>query len=710
MRAMIVALALMVPSMAVAQMTADGWTFTNSIIGDELEGTEAAAPGTPAAGKVLLYPKSGTPGEWCSKDDAGVETCMSAGGGGGAPTTLDYLVGTATGSLSAEIAVGTTPGGELGGTWASPTIDSGVVSFGELAAGSAADGQVDGTLEENEIDLLDLLDTAAADTCIGNDYVKRNAGDTAFECAAIAGGFTSWLLDGDNNSPQTISDGNEALIAGGTNGIDTVASATDTVTINLDLSESPAGGELGGNLDAPTLDDNVTVAGWTLNTATITSPVIDLPGNVAPSPTTEGRIEWETDDDHLILGDGASNVEFVPAEDVSGDATMTDAGVVAVADDSHNHGASTISALDAGDTTTGTFADALINGANESDEVTGLTDGQISDTLTASTSTTAAANTNTTAIATTAFVQQEIDDGDFLTDNCILENDSTPIPDSCVGDGSDAGAGGGAPTTVDYLVGTADAGLSAEIVVGTTPGGELGNTWASPTLDDTITVSEWTIGGLNLSAGSASAGTWPVLTSGTVLTTAEDGAIEEDADAFYMTTDAGNRGYVPVKNCIRANATRTLTSSGSEQALFNSPTNGRLTLETGTYLFEGMFYLSGMSATSGNAAFDPLGAGTATATAWLWQFRGLDNTTVATVGAPSGQAVITQQTAASGVAAGTGTAMTAFFDGTFEITGAGTFIPSVTLVTAATPTVNLGSYVCVERIGSDAAVSIGQWD
>lgn len=35
----------------------------------------------------------------------------------------------------------------------------------------------------------------------------------------------------------------------------------------------------------------------------------------------------------------------------------------------------------------------------------------------------------------------------------------------------------------DYLVGTAQAGLSSEIVVGTTPGGQLGGTWASPTVD-----------------------------------------------------------------------------------------------------------------------------------------------------------------------------------------------------------------------------------
>lgn len=42
----------------------------------------------------------------------------------GAPADADYLVGTSNGDLSAEIVVGTSPGGELGGTWASPTVDS----------------------------------------------------------------------------------------------------------------------------------------------------------------------------------------------------------------------------------------------------------------------------------------------------------------------------------------------------------------------------------------------------------------------------------------------------------------------------------------------------------------------------------------------------------------------------------------------------------
>jgi len=67
----------------------------------------------------------------------------------------------------------------------------------------------------------------------------------------------------------------------------------------------------------------------------------------------------------------------------------------------------------------------------------------------------------------------------------------------------------GAPTDVDYLVGTANGSLSAEIVVGTTPGGELGGTWGSPTLDDSVTVATWTMTGtlgLTVNNGATTAG------------------------------------------------------------------------------------------------------------------------------------------------------------------------------------------------------------
>lgn len=42
---------------------------------------QGAAPSTPATGKQLIYPKSD--GKWYTKDDAGIETELGAGGGGG---------------------------------------------------------------------------------------------------------------------------------------------------------------------------------------------------------------------------------------------------------------------------------------------------------------------------------------------------------------------------------------------------------------------------------------------------------------------------------------------------------------------------------------------------------------------------------------------------------------------------------------------------
>lgn len=211
-------------------------------------------------------------------------------------------------------------------------------------------------------------------------------------------------------------------------------------------------------------------------------------------------------------------------------------------------------------------------------------------------------------------------------------------------------------------------------------------------------------------AGSASAGSWPLFTSGTVLTTPEDGAIELDADCFYGCTDAGNRGYIPVRHFIRADVTRSPPNDTNLNAIFNSPANGRLTLETGTYMFEGLIQLTGMSATSGNVLIDILGAGTATLATLLWVSYGMDASTLTTPGTCSTGGAVTKTSGASVIAAATGTAMYAWLRGTFEVSGAGTLIPSMKLVTASATTLAAGSYLMFERIGSQTVVSVGQWD
>jgi hypothetical protein len=209
----------------------------------------------------------------------------------------------------------------------------------------------------------------------------------------------------------------------------------------------------------------------------------------------------------------------------------------------------------------------------------------------------------------------------------------------------------------------------------------------------------------------ASAGTTAPLSiaAGILVTTAADGAIEMDANCLYGCTDAGNRGYIPIRHFIRANATRTFTSNTSSQAIFTSPANGRLTLETGLYRVSGLLQFGTMSATSGNLLIDLLGAGTATIGQWMWTGLGLDSA-AATAAAAGGSAVITNASPASIVLAGTGTGLTVLVEGTFSLTGAGTIIPSITMVTASATVLAIGSYLAFERIGATGVISVGQWD
>lgn len=82
-------------------------------------------------------------------------------GGGGAPTDVDYLVGTASGGLSAEIVVGTTPGGELGGTWASPTVDASHSGSTHAAVQAAAEATAAAALSAHLTDTGDAHDASA---------------------------------------------------------------------------------------------------------------------------------------------------------------------------------------------------------------------------------------------------------------------------------------------------------------------------------------------------------------------------------------------------------------------------------------------------------------------------------------------------------------------------------------------------------------------
>jgi hypothetical protein len=80
--------------------------------------------------------------------------------------------------------------------------------------------------------------TISLTACADTEIYKYNGTSSAWECEADASAGTYYFnLTADSGTVQQIDSTNVVDIAGGTNGIDTVVGATDTVTINLDWSE-----------------------------------------------------------------------------------------------------------------------------------------------------------------------------------------------------------------------------------------------------------------------------------------------------------------------------------------------------------------------------------------------------------------------------------------------------------------------------------------
>ena len=147
----------------------------------------------------------------------------------------------------------------------------------------------------------------------------------------------------------------------------------------------------------------------------------------------------------------------------------------------------------------------------------------------------------------------------------------------------------------------------------------------------------------------------------------------------------------------------------SQQKMFNLGTSsgGAITLETGSYKFQTLFYMNGMSATSGNATYSFRGAGTAVVSKPITYAMGLDSTTVAgTAGTITGTFTVSSNSNAT-VTGATGTAMAVLINGMFDVTTAGTIIPSFSSASTTAGTVKAGSYFYVERIAPTATTTIG---
>lgn len=215
-----------------------------------------------------------------------------------------------------------------------------------------------------------------------------------------------------------------------------------------------------------------------------------------------------------------------------------------------------------------------------------------------------------------------------------------------------------------------------------------------------------TMTGLTLAAGST---TIPPLkfTSGTSTTTATAGEMEYDGIAHYSTHAANERGVISSEQFMALTSAYTLTSTTGAQKLFNSTTNGAITLASGTsYFFECMFSITGLSGTSGALGFGF--GGTAVIASQAWDTSGYKSTsTLATSTALMG----TFNTAANNavIAANTGTVATIRARGIVRITTSGTLIPQVVLGVAIAAVVGTNSYFRIMPIGSSTVADVGNW-
>jgi hypothetical protein len=154
-------------------------------------------------------------------------------------------------------------------------------------------------------------------------------------------------------------------------------------------------------------------------------------------------------------------------------------------------------------------------------------------------------------------------------------------------------------------------------------------------------------------------------------------------------------------------ATYTLTSQTAAQKLFNTPTNGALTVKAATtYFFECLINVTSLSNTSGSFGF-AIG-GTATLISIMWHSTAFktSNPSIAATGNTT-MNINAANTALNN--ASTGTVGYASIKGTIRINAAGTIIPQISLTTASAGVVQPNSYFRIIPVGTNAVTSVGNW-
>lgn len=152
----------------------------------------------------------------------------------------------------------------------------------------------------------DSAGAAAFTGFIGEITVNTSNNSLIVHNAVTPGGFEQARANLSNVSAATVSGAGKMTAAQvselttATAGVAT--NVADIATINTNTF--PASGLIVGTTDTQTLTNK------TLTTPVINNPTLTLTQSTTPTPTVEGVIEWDTDNNRLAVGDGATTKIF----------------------------------------------------------------------------------------------------------------------------------------------------------------------------------------------------------------------------------------------------------------------------------------------------------------------------------------------------------------------------------------------------------------
>lgn len=197
-------------------------------------------------------------------------------------------------------------------------------------------------------------------------------------------------------------------------------------------------------------------------------------------------------------------------------------------------------------------------------------------------------------------------------------------------------------------------------------------------------------------------------TSGTLKNLPVTGDMEMDGTGkLYFTHNDSERGVIPAYQFFKPNTAITLVSQTAAQPIFNTITNGAVTLKSATnYIFEMLLYITNMSSTSGT--FGITFGGSATLTSIAWQTTGSKVNNIANTASHQNTFNVTNSNATLVTASAFTTGYMRVW-GNVRINAGGTFIPQITLGIAAAATINPQSYFRIATLSASSVDYIGNW-